>query len=167
MTTLASVCKYPVRLVTPQATIREAAEKMREYHVGALVVVASTSAPARPLGIVTDRDMVVAILALGLDPNVFLVDDLMGRPLVVAKASQRLRDGLELMKAKGVRRLPLVDKAGSVIGIVTLDDLVREVARDVSSLSAIVDQEISAELVLRQSRNHERKKSRMLEKVVA
>ena len=152
MTTLASLCKHPVRVVTPGTTIRAAAELMREHHVGALIVVDQDSSASKPIGIVTDRDIVVGIVALGLDPGIFLIDDLLDRPLTVAKADQRIREGLKLMKSKGVRRLPLVDKAGNLAGIVTLDDLLGELATDMSRIANIVEREISAELVLRQSR---------------
>ncbi len=152
MTTLASLCKQPVRVVTPETTIRSAAKMMREHHVGALIIVDKDTSAPKPIGIVTDRDIVVAIVALELDPDIFLVDDLLDRPLIVAKAEQRIREGLELMRSKGVRRLPLVDKAGKLMGIVTLDDLLGELAKDMNCLSEIVEREISSEFMLRPSR---------------
>ncbi len=156
MTTLASLCKHPVCVVTPATTIRAAAELMRERHVGAVVVVGAPDGSgkhaAEPIGIVTDRYIVVAIVALNLDPNIFLIDDLLDRPLVTARGDQHLREGLELMKAKGVRRLPLVDKAGKLTGIVSLDDLLAEVARDLNRVSDIIGLEIDAERVLRPAR---------------
>jgi CBS domain-containing protein len=150
MTTLASVCKFPVRTVTPATTVRAAAEIMREHHVGALVVVGGKNgAVAKPIGIVTDRDIVVAIVALDLNPNVFLIDDLIDRTLTVAKGDQHIREGLELMKKHGIRRLPLIDKQGKLIGIVTMEDLLAELAADLSRLSLVVENEITSELSLR------------------
>jgi len=149
MSTLANLCRHPVRVVTPATTIREAAEIMREQHIGALVVVAEVSDAPKPIGIVTDRDIVVAIVALDLNPNVFLVDDLLGRPLVVAGRGARVREGLELMKAHGVRRLPVVDESGVLTGIVTFDDALGEIAADMSRVSAVIEQEIGSELALR------------------
>ncbi len=152
MTTLASLCKHPVRVVTPETTIRTAAKMMREHHIGALVVVADESNISKPIGIVTDRDIVVAIVALDLDPDIFLIDDLLDRPLIVAQTEQRIRDGLELMKSKGVRRLPLVDKTGKLMGIITLDDLLNELAQDLKRVSDVIEREISSELILRPSK---------------
>jgi CBS domain-containing protein len=149
MTTLASLCKQPVQVVIPGTTIRAAAELMREHHVGALIVTGEDGGASKPQGILTDRDIVVGIVALGLDPNVFLIDDLLDRPLTVARAEQSVHDGLKLMKAKGVRRLPLVDKDGNLAGIVTLDDLFGELARDMSRASDIVEREIGVEVALR------------------
>ncbi len=159
MTTLASLCKHPVCVVRSGTTIRAAAELMREDHVGALVAVENGADPARPVGILTDRDIVVGIVALGLDPNLFLVEDLLDRPLVVARADQSVEAGLKLMKAQGVRRLPLVDKAGGLVGIVTLDDVLYEVARTVRVVTGILDREITAEVALRHSRNAARQTS--------
>lgn len=156
MTTLASLCRNPVRVVTPETTIRAAAEMMREHHVGALVAVDGDAAASRPIGIITDRDIVIAIVALDLDPNLFLIDDLLDRPLIVARADQDIRDGLKLMKAKGVRRLPLVDDTGVLSGIVTLDDLLGALARDMNQMSAVVEREISSEVSLRHGRIRER-----------
>ena len=155
MSTLSSVCRHPVRTVTPGQTIREAAELMREHHVGALVVVDQEN-PAEPVGIITDRDIVVAIVALGLNPDLFLIDDMVDRPLTTARAEHGLREGLDLMKAKGVRRLPLLDKAGKLTGVVALDDILAELAQDMSGIAAVVQAEIGSERALRKSRIRER-----------
>jgi len=156
MTTLASLSRHPVRVVTPGMTIRAAAELMREHHVGALIAVDGDAAAPRPIGIITDRDIVIAIVALDLDPNVFLIDDLLDRPLTVARADQGIRDGLKLMKSKGVRRLPLVDDAGTLSGIVTLDDVLGALARDMNEMTAVVQREIDSEVSLRHGRIRER-----------
>lgn len=157
MTKLSTMCKFPVQVATRQATIVQAARMMREAHTGAMVVVESEKTPLKPVGIVTDRDIVVAIVALDLDPNIFLLDDLLNRPLVVANGEQSIREALGMMNAKGIRRLPVVDRAGKLIGIVTLDDLVAEIARDLTSVAAVVEREITKELQLRPARIRARK----------
>jgi len=150
MTKLASLCRHPVSVVTAGTTIRAAAVLMREHHVGAVVVVEGTVARPRPVGIVTDRDIVVAIVALDLDADIFLIDDMFDRRIVVARDDLQIREALDVMKTNGVRRLPLVNKAGVLTGIVTLDDLLGELAADLARVSAVLAQEMpSSPAVLR------------------
>ncbi len=165
MTTLDAICTAPVLTASRDTTIVAAARMMREAHVGALVVVddpprkllktpkpARQSAQPKPVGIVTDRDIVMAIVALDLDPGVFLLDDLLNRPLVTANPGLSIRAGLALMNAKGIRRLPLVNPAGRLTGMVTLDDIVIQSARDLQQVANVIEREITSELELRPSR---------------
>jgi predicted transcriptional regulator len=130
---------------------------MRETHAGALVVIDDDVTPAKPVGIVTDRDIVVAIVALDLDPGIFLLDDLLNRSLVVAKGDQSIREGIALMNGKGIRRLPVVSKSGELIGIVALDDLIAEIARDLKQVADVIEREFTKELELRPARIRARK----------
>ena len=181
MISLDAICQAPVLTASHDTTIVAAARLMREAHVGALVVVESAAAksqgaakrpvkgsPAgsaalmpseahKPIGIVTDRDIVMAIVALDLDPNVFLLGDLLSRPLVTADAGFGIRDGLAIMNAKGIRRLPLVNAAGGLTGMVTLDDLIIEAARGLQQVAGVIEREITSELALRPSRIRARK----------
>jgi len=157
MTRLSAMCKFPVQIAARDTTIVAAAQMMREGHAGALIVVDKVAKAPKPIGIVTDRDIVVAIVALDLDPNIFVLDDLVNRPLVVGKGDQSIREGLALMNAKGIRRLPVVNKAGALIGIVALDDLIAEIARDLKQVADVIDREITKELELRPARIRARK----------
>jgi CBS domain-containing protein len=157
MTKLSAMCKFPVQVATRNTTIVAAAQMMREGHAGALIVVDGAVKSPKPIGIVTDRDIVVAIVALDLDPNVFLLDDLLNRSLVVAKGDQSIREGLAIMNAKGIRRLPVVSKTGALIGIVALDDLIAEIARDLKQVADVIEREITKELELRPARIRARK----------
>ncbi|MEO8101774.1 MAG: CBS domain-containing protein [Betaproteobacteria bacterium] len=157
MTKLSTLCKIPVQIASREMTITAAAQRMREGHAGALVVVDDDAVSPKPIGIVTDRDIVVAIVALDLDPNVFLLDDLLNRTLVVAKGDQDIREALALMNSKGVRRLPVVNKAGVLMGIVALDDLIAEIARDLTQVTSVIEREITTELELRPARIRARK----------
>ena len=172
MTTLEAICTAPVLTASRDTTIVAAARMMREAHVGALVVVGDTTAKSpgvvrgstktstvlmppgrpKPIGIVTDRDIVMAIVALDLEPNVFLLGDLLNRPLVTAAAGLSIREGLAIMNAKGIRRLPLVNRAGELAGMVTLDDLIIEAARALEQVAGVIKHEITSELELRPSR---------------
>jgi CBS domain-containing protein len=149
MTRLSTLCKNPVSTTTPGATIQQAAEQMRKEHVGALVVVEPDAMHRHPVGIVTDRDVAVGVVALGLDPKLFLVEDMLGRPLVTARGDQSARDALKIMEDKGIRRLPIVDKAGELAGMVALDDILSALVRDIEQVPRIVNRELASELRLR------------------
>ena len=188
MTTLDAICTAPVLTASGDTTIVAAARLMRAAHVGALVVVDGSAArapraaqgssraagvsappgrhgPLKPIGIVTDRDIVMAIVALDLDPNVFLLCDLLNRPLVTAAAGLSIRQGLAIMNAKGIRRLPLVNAAGGLTGMVTLDDIIIEAARDLGQAAGVIEREITSEIALRPSRIRARKAHAATERV--
>lgn len=116
------VCRRDVVSTPPQATLAQASRLMREHHVGSIVVLDDDQAK-RPIGIITDRDIVVEVVAAGLDPNTLTVGEIMGRALVVAREDDDAMVSLKTMRRRGVRRLPVVDANGGLAGIVTLDDL--------------------------------------------
>ncbi|HSN22442.1 MAG TPA: CBS domain-containing protein [Usitatibacter sp.] len=116
------VCSREVVSIGPRANLAEASRLMRETHVGSVVVV-DQEGPPRPVGIVTDRDIVVEAVAAGIDPTTLTVGEIMGPTLVVAREDDDALVSLKTMRRRGVRRLPVVDAAGTLCGIVTLDDL--------------------------------------------
>ena len=116
----ADVCKIPAICAKRDATLTEIARLMRENHVGCVVIV--DDAP-RPVGIVTDRDIVVEVVATGVDHRGIAAGEIMTTPLVVADADEDALGALRIMRLRGIRRLPVVDKDGFLIGITTLDDL--------------------------------------------
>lgn len=146
MTTIASVCNRAVAFTTRDTTVAAAARLMRHGHVGSLVVVEQMNGGKRfPVGIVTDRDIVVEIIATGLDPNVITVGDIMAHELVVGRESDSVLETLEIMRFKGVRRLPTVGPDGQLVGIVTVDDLLEVLAEEFNELARIVAREQSQE----------------------
>jgi len=146
MTTIASICNRSVAFTTRETTVVAAAKLMRHGHIGSLVVVEQTNGGRRiPVGIVTDRDIVVEVIATGLDPAVITVGDIMEPELVVGRESDSVRETLEIMRFKGVRRLPTVDPEGQLVGIVTVDDLLEILAEELNELAMIVAREQSHE----------------------
>lgn len=142
MTTIASICNRAVAFTTRETTVAAAAKLMRNGHVGSLVVVEQMNGGKRfPIGIVTDRDIVVEVVATGLDPATITVGDIMARELVVGRESDSVLGTLEIMRFKGVRRLPTVDPDGQLIGIVTADDLLEILAEELGELAKIVARE--------------------------
>ena len=146
MTTIASICNRSVAFTTRETTVVAAAQLMRHGHIGSLVVVEQTNGGRRiPVGIVTDRDIVVEVIATGLDPAVITVGDIMEPELVVGRESDSVLETLEIMRFKGVRRLPTVDREGQLVGIVTVDDLLEILAEQLNELATIVAREQSHE----------------------
>lgn len=150
MTTIASICNRSVAFTTRETPIVAAARLMRHGHVGSLVVVDQMNGGKRvPVGIVTDRDIVVEVIATGLDPAVITVGDIMESGLVVGRESDSVLETLEVMRFKGVRRLPTVDADGQLVGIVTVDDLLEVLSEELSELAKIVAREQSHEATAR------------------
>jgi CBS domain-containing protein len=127
-------CRKPVVTMSVKQTVRDAAQKMRERHVGAVVVVEEE----RPVGIVTDRDVVLRCVATGRDPGATLVREVMSGSVKVVQADEKIDDAISAIRAAGVRRVPIVDASGRVAGMVTLDDLVVLVAGELSAAAAAV-----------------------------
>ena len=113
-------CRQPVATLQPKQSVHDAARMMRDRHVGAVLVVEED----RPVGIVTDRDIVFRAVVEGRDPNKTPVRDVMSRSLTVVREGDKIDDAIIAIRTAGVRRLPIVNAAGKPVGIVTLDDLV-------------------------------------------
>jgi CBS domain-containing protein len=124
-----------VGVVEPETPALVVAKLMRQHHIGALVVVDATE-KTRPVGIVTDRDLVLELMAEGLDPAVFTAGDIMSVDLVTATPEMDAMDAVQLMKTHRLRRLVIVDDSGRLVGIATLEDVLELLARELSSLAA-------------------------------
>jgi CBS domain-containing protein len=135
---LKDVCVIGAVSCLPSATIAEAARAMREQHVGDLIVVDDADEDREPVGMITDRDIVVEVVARGRDPNKVKVSEVMATNVVIAAASEDVDAALERMRKQGVRRVPVVDDEGYVLGIVTLDDLIRTHAEEGAALAQVV-----------------------------
>lgn len=135
---IGDVCNRLVIDITEEEPVRRAAELMRKYHVGTLVVTASGDAQRVPRGILTDRDIVVETTAAGIDPEEVTVGDIMTEQVVVATEEDEVPETLELMRKKGVRRLPVVDDKSSLVGILSVDDLLQLCAEDLGAMATIV-----------------------------
>ncbi len=135
------ICVLDVASCGRDAGILEAARLMRQHHTGDLIVVDDPDGDRVPVGIVTDRDIVVEVLANGLDLAETKVAEIMSSKLVIAGAEEDSSDAVERMRLHGVRRLPVVDHAGRLMGIVTLDDMLTLHAAQAAALADIVSKE--------------------------
>jgi CBS domain-containing protein len=138
---ISEVCNREVVIVQPGETVLEAAQLMRRHHVGDVVVVEERGGRRVPVGIVTDRDLVLEVMAPQIDPATITVKDILTTDLVTIKKDAGLFEAIEYMHAKGVRRLPVVDDNGGLIGILTLDDLIELLADEMTALARLVKHE--------------------------
>ena len=143
---IGEICNREVVIVQRDTTIQEAAKLMRSHHVGALVVVREVAGKRHPVGLITDRDLVIEVLAPELDASVITVGDIMlPKPATVPEATG-VFEAIQFMRDKAVRRLPVVDEHGALIGIVALDDLLSLLADELSELSMLVTREQKKEM---------------------
>lgn len=143
-------CNREVVIVEPDASALDAARLMREHHVGTLIVVEKAGNESRPKGIVTDRDLVLEILAPNLNSESISVSDIMNETLYTAREDDQVVDVVHAMRSHGVRRIPVVNGEGNLEGIVAIDDLVVLIAEEMGEIAKLIAREQERERTLRQ-----------------
>ncbi len=136
--TLKTICNREVLIAQQNETIVETAKLMRDYHVGNVIVIEERNNLNYPVGIVTDRDIVIELIAKEVDVNSVTLGDVMYREITVAKEDDDINDTIKLMRQKGIRRLPVVDTDGALVGIVTMDDLIDLIAEQLKDLAGLI-----------------------------
>lgn len=142
---IAEICNRDVVVVGRDMPVRDAALLMREQHVGDLVVVDAIGGRNVPVGVVTDRDVTIEVVAMGVDPEMIKVGEVMGSELVTAGEAETVYDTIQRMRQRGVRRVPVVDAQGGLAGIVSLADLLEFVAEEITQLAKVFYREQSRE----------------------
>jgi CBS domain-containing protein len=133
-----SLLRRPVQILPPDAPCREAAQLMRDEGIGCVVI----SEDERPLGIVTDRDLVVRVIAAGVDPGKTPIRDVMsGEPVFLAD-KRGIDHVVATMRQQRIRRIPIVDAEGCLEGVVSLDDLLPLLARQLEDLAEAIRGEL-------------------------
>ena len=132
------ICSRDVVVVQNNESVLEAAKLMRQHHVGDVVVVEERGGVRVPVGLVTDRDLVVEVMATGLDPNVITVGDIMERKLVSVTDTTGIFEAIQYMRGKSVRRLPITDESGGLLGILSLDDLLELLSEELLAITKLV-----------------------------
>jgi len=146
---IGEICSREVLFARRDTTVKAAAALMRESHMGSIIVVDEPNGKRIPAGILTDRDIVVAVVALGLDPNAIQVGDVMSQELLAVREDAGIAETVELMRMKGVRRLPVTDDAGALVGIVAADDILTLLAEEMSALATMISREHKREKEMR------------------
>lgn len=134
---IGEICNRNVVNAGRDTGIREAAELMRYHHVGDLLLTEERGGARHPVGIVTDRDLVVEVLAKGVAPDTLTIGDLVTGELVTMAETATVFEAIQLMRSKAVRRLPVVDRVGALVGIVSLDDLLDFLAEELATLARV------------------------------
>jgi CBS domain-containing protein len=146
---ISECCKLDVVCCDPELSLPDTAALMRKHHVGDVIVVEAQAGARVPIGIVTDRDIVIETMALQLDATLFTAGDIMNSPLVTVRENTGFVDTLRLMRSHGVRRMPVVTEAGTLYGMVTADDIVRTLALELSLITEAMSGQMSHERRLR------------------
>jgi CBS domain-containing protein len=134
---IGEICTREVVYCGGDASVLEVAQLMRNHHVGDLIVAETRDGRLEPLGIVTDRDLVVKVLAEGVAAEALTAGDLMTRDLVTAAEAESVHEAIERMRAEGVRRLPVVGDGGALIGVLSADDVTEFLAEELTGLAHI------------------------------
>jgi CBS domain-containing protein len=135
------LCNREVVFAYRNTPLVEAARLMREHHVGSLVVIVDRLSERVPVGILTDRDIVVSVVAKALDPRALTVGDVMAPELLTVREKDDIPDALRLMREKGVRRVPVLTHSGALAGILTIDDLLELMAEELGNFAGAIDRE--------------------------
>ena len=147
---IGDVCVREVMCTGRETTVSDAAKLMRERHVGNLIVVDGADNERVPVGIITDRDIVLGVISVKLEPDVITVGDLLNGELVTATDTQGIFETIEQMRLQGVRRMPIVNEKGYLVGIISLDDLIRLIASELKEIADLITWEQRREELLRQ-----------------
>ena len=131
------ICNREVVVAERTTTIVEAARLMRRYHVGDLVVVDEVQGRRVPVGMVTDRDVVVEVIAREPPFASCTVSAIMSATVVCVPETAGVIETIQLMRSHGVRRVPVVDAGGALVGILAADDLLDLLAEELSALARI------------------------------
>ena len=134
-------CKRGVIAVGAKADITEAAKLMRDDHIGFLVVCNEDDEIRKPVGVLTDRDIVLQVTARDVNPHAVTVADVMTRKPLIATETDDVSDLLQAMRIAGIRRVPVVDTRGALTGIIALDDVIDVVTGMLCDISGSIKHE--------------------------
>ena len=137
---IGEICTRSVVTCRRDTTVLELARLMRDHHVGDVIVVDDHAGVIEPVGVITDRDLVIEVMAKGVSPGSLRAEDLIATEIVTAFESELVYDAIWHMRGKGIRRLPVVDAHNHLVGVLTADDVTRflaEILTDVARISPL------------------------------
>ena len=135
---IASICSRRLVTVDRSATLQQAALLMREHHVGSLVVTEADEAGEHVVGIVTDRDFAIEVLARGVDAASVEMGRIVDGRIVSAQHDSGVMEAIELMRAAGVRRLLVRGSDRQVLGMLSFDDLLEACVAELEALAGVL-----------------------------
>lgn len=142
---IGEICTRSVVTCGRETSVLELAQLMRDRHVGDVIVVDEHDGQMTPVGVVTDRDLVVEILAKGANPDLLRAGDLIANEIVTAFESELVYDAIWHMRGKGIRRLPVIDSHNHLLGVLTADDVTAFLAEELTEVARIAHRQIKRE----------------------
>ena len=142
---IGEICTRSVVTCGRETSALELAQLMRDRHVGDVIVVDEHDGQMTPVGVVTDRDLVVEILAKGANPDLLRAGDLIANEIVTAFESELVYDAIWHMRGKGIRRLPVIDSHNHLLGVLTADDVTAFLAEELTEVVRIAHRQIKRE----------------------
>ena len=137
MMSIAEFCETELAVVERSSSLADAARKMRELHLGDVVVCDIIGEQAKPVGLLTDRDIVVGVVALDLNIDSLTVEDVMTPTLVTLNEDASVHEAVHLMESYGLRRVAVVDTDGALIGLVSSSALLEYIGQELACLSKL------------------------------
>ena len=134
-------CKHDVVVASPKDDLAHAAQIMRDKHVGFLIVVEGGGDRRVPIGVVTDRDIVVQVIAREVEPRNLVIGDVMTRAPVYCKETDDMEDVIKRMEGAGIRRMPVVNDRGGLTGVFAIDDAIMMMSKMLVSITGAVRRE--------------------------
>ncbi|MCG6969098.1 MAG: CBS domain-containing protein [Gammaproteobacteria bacterium] len=134
-------CNREVVVADKSTSLVVIAQLMREHHVGCIVITESQGEVKEPIGIITDRDIVLEIVAPQLDLEAVAVGDVMSGELLLAREVDGLWETLKRMRSRGVRRVPVINDENVLVGILTVDDILEILANEFSEVITVLNKE--------------------------
>ncbi len=142
-------CSREVVIAERDCSVLEASRLMRQHHVGTVVIVEPSDGGIMPVGLVTDRDLVVEVMAAHVDPEQLKVGEIMTVPLCTVRERDGVFETMRVMRERGVRRVPVTDDCSTLRGIVAIDDLIALLAEEMTEVAGLIAREQGRETKLR------------------
>jgi signal-transduction protein with cAMP-binding, CBS, and nucleotidyltransferase domain len=140
-----ALCNRNVVTANRETSISEAARLMRDRHVGSLIIIEKRDQRVEPVGILTDRDIVVEVLAEDVDPNIVTVGDIMTSAVLKVNENDSILETAQRMRARGVRRVPVVTNQCDLVGVLAQDDILGLLSEELSLLVKVTAREVEQE----------------------
>lgn len=149
---ISDLCSKNLICVVRGTTLQYAAQLMKQYHVGGIVIVDSDEGKSKPIGIITDRDIVLEAVAENL-PLDTPIEEVMSKSVSTVKMKDGIASVVEKMEMEGVRRMVVVDEKGNACGLVSSDDILQLLAKELSGLGKILEHQVENERIFKPQQN--------------
>ncbi|MFT6992129.1 MAG: CBS domain-containing protein [Paraglaciecola sp.] len=139
------ICSKNIVHVSPQHSVLDMARIMREQHVSSVVVVDNIDGEIRPLGLITDRDLMIDVLAAKLDPSVLTAEDIITSELICVTETHDVREALKYLRYYAVSKAPVVNVNGVLVGLFSIEDSLATLSGEFSELVQLLSNELMNE----------------------